>query len=440
MQYAVCFSSVLFLVSSALASDVWPQFRGPSGDGHAEGSNFPDTWSESKNIAWKTALPGRGWSSPVVADGVAWMTFATALSVSDVEKERIRSERLADSKIAEQMNIVGPVSMFAIGVDVESGKPAEPIPLIDVEQPDPIHSLNSFASPSPIIHKGNLICHFGRYGTVCLDINSRKIRWKKAFEVNHSVGPGSSPVLYDGVLVIPCDGTDTQFIVGLDVETGKQLWRANRPALTGDIGELHKAFATPLVVRHKGKTQVIAPSAQWFTSYDPRTGREHWRYRHGDGFSNVPVPVVKDGVAYLCTGFIRPELHAVRIDGSGNVTDSAELWRWDRQVPTMSSPIIVGDEIYFVADVGVLTCLNSYDGKQLWQKRFKGNFISSPLYADGKIYFFNREGETTVIHPGRQFDEVAVNLLSGEFLASPIGVGNALLVRSDAHLYKIQND
>ena len=136
--------------------------------------------------------------------------------------------------------------------------------------------------------------------------------------------------------------------------------------------------------------------------------------------------------------FTSPEISAVRIDGQGNVTSTHEVWRHKRQCPTMSSPLVVGGELYFVSDLGVLTCLDAASGEQLYQKRLKGNFSSSPLFADGKLYFCSREGETTVIRPGREYEELAVNLLSGQLMASPVALDGALLVRSDSHLYRIE--
>jgi outer membrane protein assembly factor BamB len=201
---------------------------------------------------------------------------------------------------------------------------------------------------------------------------------------------------------------------------------------------MHKAFATPLVVQRDGSDQAIVPGAQWFAAYDPRTGRELWRFRHGTGFSNVPAPVTHGDLAFLCTGFTKPELCAVRLGGSGDITDSHLAWRYSRQVPSMSSPLVVRDQLYFVSDQGVLTCLDVASGKQLWQERLKGNFSASPLYADGKVYISSRDGETTVFRPGSNYDEVAVNVLSGQLMASPVVLDNVLLLRSDTHLYRIQ--
>ena len=423
--------------SAAGAAEDWPQFRGPSGDGLSTAVNLPATWSETENIVWKTPVEGKGWSSPVVADGVAWLTSAVVTPVDEATREKIRQEKLANNPVANQMDIVGPVKLFVVGIDVATGKQVDRIDLFDVAEPDPIHSLNSYASPSPILRDGKLFCHFGKFGTACVDLASRKILWQRNLVIDHSVGPGSSPILWQDKLIIPCDGIDEQYVTALDASTGKTAWKTNRPPLTGDRGDSHKAFATPLAVTQNGKTQVIVPGAQWFVAYDPTSGDELWRFRHGDGFSNVPRPVVRGDLAYLCTGFMVPELCAVRIGGEQDVTDSHLAWRHKRQVPSMTSPIIVGDEVYFVSDQGVLSCLDASSGELLWQKRLTGNFSASPLFADGKLYFCSREGATTVLRPGKAYDELAINQLDGQLMASPAAIDGALLLRSDTHLYRV---
>jgi outer membrane protein assembly factor BamB len=422
---------------TAGAAEDWPQFRGPSGDGHSTAANLPATWSETENIVWKTPVEGKGWSSPVLADGVVWLTSAVVTPVDEATREKIRREKLANNPVANQMDIVGPVKLFVVGIDVATGKQVDRIELFDVAEPDPIHSLNSYASPSPIVRDGKLFCHFGKFGTACVDLASRKIVWKRNLVIDHSVGPGSSPVLWEDKLIIPCDGTDEQYVIALNAATGEAAWKAQRPPLEGSKGDMHKAFSTPLVVTQNGKTQVIAPGAQWFVAYDPVSGDELWRFRHGSGFSNVPRPVVRGDVAYLCTGFMVPELCAVRTSGEQDVTDSHLAWRHKRQVPSMTSPIVVGDEVYFVSDQGVLSCLDASSGELLWQKRLTGNFSASPLFADGKLYFCSREGATTVLRPGKEYNELAINQLDGQLMASPAAIDGALLLRSDTHLYRV---
>jgi outer membrane protein assembly factor BamB len=182
---------------------------------------------------------------------------------------------------------------------------------------------------------------------------------------------------------------------------------------------------------------VIIPGAQWVVAYDPADGHEIWRVRYGDGFSNVPRPVIANNLVCVCTGFMQPQLIAIRMDGAGDVTSSHVAWKILKSVPTMPSPVVVGEEIYFVTDQGVATCANAVSGEIVWTKRMGGNYSASPLASAGRIYFSNREGETTVIRPGKQYEELASNKLDGQHMASPAVFENSLLLRTNTHLYRI---
>ena len=226
-------------------------------------------------------------------------------------------------------------------------------------------------------------------------------------------------------------------MVALNKLTGEPAWKTKRPKMTGFIGDYHKAYSSPLIVSVNGRDQAVIPGAQWVVAYEPATGKEIWRVRHGDGFSNVPVPVMAGDLVCICTGFMQPQLIAIRTDGEGDVTKSHIAWKIPKQVPTMPSPIVVGEEIYYVTDQGVLSCANAANGETLWSKRISGNYSASPLLADGKLYFSNREGKTTVLRPGKEYDEVAVNTLDGQHMASPAVFDETLLLRTNTHLYRI---
>jgi hypothetical protein len=424
--------------SVGLAAD-WPQFRGPTGDGVAAGAKLPVTWSESDHVRWKVATPGRGWSSPVVADGKIWLTAAIERPIDADLREQLRKEKFAANPMKAELNIVGEISLRIVGVDAETGDVVVDRELLDVQLPQPVHSLNSYASPSPIWHNGRVYCHFGTFGTACYDIAADDVVWKTDLKLDHSVGPGSSPAFVAERLVIPCDGADQQYVAALDAETGAEVWKTPRPKMTGNNGDLHKAFSTPLVIKVAGKEQVVAAGAQWVVSYDPSDGREIWKVHHGAGFSTVPRPVYGHGMIYMSTGYTRPELWAIRVDGRGDVTQSHVTWKSNKQIPTMPSPLLVGKELYFVNDQGVASCLDALTGEPLWQKRIEGNYSSSPIAADGKIYFSNREGKTAVVRAGREFELLAENHLDGQIFASPAVVGDALILRTDAHLYRIEN-
>lgn len=425
------------LLTTAFSAGDWPQFRGPLGDGHSSATQLPTTWSETEHVAWKTAIPGRGWSSPVISDGLVWVTSAVEHQATEAELEQIKKERLAGNPMANQMTVVGSITLRAIAVDAETGMVRHDIKLLDVKNPQPVHSLNSYASPTPVIAEGRLVCHFGAYGTASVELATGKVLWTAQLTIDHSVGPGSSPIVFEDLVIIPCDGADKQFVSALDLFTGKVAWETPRPPMTGDKGDLHKAFSTPYLATIQGQPQAIIVGAQWVVGYEPRTGKELWRMNHGVGFSNVPRPVLGNGLIYICTGFMRPELLAIPENVRGEVTADKVVWKFNRQVPAQPSPILAGREIYFISDQGVATCLDALTGESLWTQRMAGNYSASPLAADGKLYFSNREGVTTVIKPGREYTELAANQLDGQLMASPAATDGRLYLRTDSHLYAI---
>ena len=436
MRIALCLSVVLLSGSISRAAE-WKQFRGPDGQGHANAKNLPETWSETEHVQWKTAIPGRGWSSPVFSGNTIWLTTAVEQTMTDEEMKKARATKLAFNPMAKEMSLVASVSLRAVSVDATTGKVLTDVELLSAKSPLPIHSLNSYASPTPILDGNLLLCHFGELGTAGLDTYTGKTLWKATLPSAHGVGAGSSPVVYGDLLIVPCDGTDQQYVVALNKLTGEQVWKTKRPKMTGFIGDYHKAYSSPLIVSASGRDQVVIPGAQWVVAYEPATGKEIWRVRHGEGFSNVPVPVMAGELVCICTGFMQPQLIAIRTDGEGDVTASHIAWKIPKQVPTMPSPIVVGDEIYYVTDQGVLSCANATNGEVIWSKRIAGNYSASPMLADGKLYFSNREGKTTVIRPGKEYDEIAVNTLDGQHMASPAVFDESLLLRTNTHLYRI---
>ncbi|MDB5343427.1 MAG: serine/threonine protein kinase afsK [Schlesneria sp.] len=435
-------SSLYFLyVCSALASvstaAEWKQFRGPDGQGHTNSKELPLKWSETENVHWKTPIPGRGWSSPVFDGDVVWMTTAVEDPLTGEALEKVQKNKQGDDPASKEVSLLSSVSLRAISVDVKTGNLLSDIELLNVATPPVIHTLNSYASPTPVLDGNLLLCHFGELGTACLDTYSGKVKWTKVLPSSHAVGAGSSPVIFGDLVICPCDGTDVQYVAALNKQTGELVWKTNRPKMSGQNGDFHKSYCTPLLVEVAGKNQVIIPGAQWVVAYDPVDGREIWRVRYGDGFSNVPRPVIANDLVCVCTGFMQPQLIGIRMDGEGDVTSSHVAWKIPKSVPTMPSPIVVGEEIYFITDQGVATCANAAKGATVWTKRLGGNYSASPLASEGRIYFSNREGETTVIQPGKKYEELASNKLDGQHMASPAVFENSLLLRTNTHLYRI---
>ena len=430
----------LYLVLAILAgvplrADEWPAWRGPDGSGHAaDARDLPVTWSESENIAWKTPLPGRGWSSPVIADGRIWMTTAIERSVSDEE----RAKRLEDVENAGSPGVGRGLSMRALCVDVATGRLLHDIELLAVDDPQPINSLNSYASPSPVLAAGRLYCHFGDHGTACVDTASAKVVWaNRELRLNHVNGPGSTPILQGDLLVVHCDGSDTQSIAALDTATGKVAWKTPRSGKLREDPDLKKAYATPLLIELDGQGLLVSPAADWLYGYDPKTGRELWRADYQVlGYSVVPKPVAAHGLVFMSTSFNTPEIVAWKLAGHDSPPSIA--WREKRGAPSMPSLLVVGDELYAVSDRGIASCFDARTGESRWTQRLGGNFSSSPVFADGRIYMSNQAGDTFVLRPGRTFELLATNRLDGQIMATPVPLDRAIYLRNERAIYRIE--
>ncbi len=396
---------------SSIQSRAWTQFRGPGGQGHAGEASVPISWSEKKNVVWKTALPGRGHSSPVVWGQQIWMTTASP-----------------DGQ-----------ALGALCCHRETGELIHRVTIFRPDHIEEIHPDNTYASPTPVIEAGRLYVDFGTYGAACLDTKTADILWtNQTLTIEHQGGPGSSPVLFQDRLIVHRDGADQQYVAALDKNTGRLLWKRKRSAPFRNNPITHRAFATPLLAEFDGDVQLISPAADQIHAYDPLTGKERWHVRY-IGFSTVPCPVAADGVTYFCTGFFKPRLMAVRMDGTGDVTNTHVLWSYRAQVPDTPSPILVDGFLYFVSNKGIATCLEAKTGKRVWVKRLGGNYSASPIYAGGHLYFCSEEGITRVLKPGKEPNILQTNRLHGTIMASPIAVDGALYIRTEQALYRIED-
>jgi outer membrane protein assembly factor BamB len=395
--------SRLNIGAAGRSGEDWPAFRGPDGQGHSTERGVPLEWSESRNIRWKTPVPGLGWSSPVVAGGRVWLTTAT--------RQRGASLRL-------------------LAFDVETGQPLVNTEVMRVSRSDPLNAKNSLASPTPIVEGDRVYVHFGADGTAALT-TAGDVVWKTRLSYESQHGNGGSPVVYEDLLILSCDGSDEAFVVALDKATGKVRWKTRRRQ------PWDQAYSTPLVIRVGNQDQVVSVGAYRSAAYDVQNGKEIWRVSYADGFSNVPRPVYGHGLVYIATGFQQPSLLAVRVDGTGDVTRTHVAWTLRRSAPLTPSPLLVGDELYVVSDGGIATCLDARSGEIRWQQRLNGSYSASPVFADGRIYFLSEEGVSTVIAPGGEFRRLATNSLDGATLASMAVSDGSIFIRTDTHLYRI---
>ncbi|MFM1942552.1 MAG: hypothetical protein RI897_1534 [Verrucomicrobiota bacterium] len=412
----------LFSASVGLLRAEWPEFRGPTGDGHSGETGLPLQWSESENVVWKTAIPYKGWCAPAVYDGRVWVSSATE----------------------------GGHDFYAIGLDAETGKILHNVHLFHSDDPEPLGngaSMNSYATPSSYIEQGRVYVHFGSFGTACLDTEDGEVLWKRDdLPCRHYRGASSSVVSHGDLIILTFDGADLQYHAALDKATGRTVWKTDRSVEWNDEdvqdpmvkdGDWRKAHSTPLIVNDRGRPLMLSAGAKAAYGYDPSTGRELWRVEYQD-WSTAPVPLYQDGVAYFVTGLRLKEMWAVRTDKEGILGDEDVLWKLKTHVGKYASPLLVDGLIYTAAEQSFVTCLDAATGETIWKERIGGSYAASPVYADGRLYFFSQEGTTTVIQPGREFKLLASSQLDDGFMASPAVADKAFFLRSKTHLYRIQ--
>jgi len=405
---SVFLSGLLILSTSNIKAD-WPEFRGSSHVGHAPDAKVPLEWSDRENIRWKVEVPGKAWSTPAVAGNRVYVTTA--------------AEKRSD------------LSLQARCYDLASGNLIWEREVSEVEDRK-IHQKNSHSSPSPIYENGRLYVHFGHNGTACVRASDGKILWKQTelpYKPVH--GNGGSPLLFEDRLIFSCDGAEDPFVVALDKNNGRVLWKTPRNV---EVSRTF-SFSTPLAIEVNGNSQIIAPGSGAVIAYDPREGDEIWRFRYGEGYSVVPRPVYKDGIIYVCSGFNQANLFAVKAGGHGDVTDTHLVWSEQKTIPKESSPILVGDLLFLNDDKGILTCFDAATGEVHYRERLdgKGGYSASPVYAGGHLYFHNGDGTTTVVKPGKDFEKVSENKLKEFGLSSFAVVDDGFIVRTEEHLWRI---
>ena len=428
-------SIYLFSATSKANVKSWPQWRGPDASGHAFEGKFPAEWSAKKNLIWKTSLPGRGHSSAVHENGLIWITTALETPASEKEKQ----ERLKANDGLSTVTVLSEVSLRALQVDPKTGKILQNIEVIRKKQPQWVHHLNSYASPSPVIEGNRLYLHFGAYGNACIDAVSGKIIWKnnqKELWVMHENGPGSSPIIWENLMIFHLDGSDKQSIVALFKDTGEIAWQSKRSGKMKENPQLQKSYSTPIVETLNGQPILISCGADWVYGYNPRNGAELWKINYGVlGFSNVARPIIGHGMFYISTCFMKAEIHAYKYEG---LEKPKLTWKMIKGAPKMPSPILVDKQLYVMNDGGILTCADAISGDVEWRERVGGEFSASPTYANGLLYFSDREGKTTVVKPGSELNIVAENKIDGTaHMASITPYENSFLLRSKKGLYRI---
>ena len=426
MQSFITLALVLLLSLCARArAENWPRFRGPNGQGHSSETGLPLHWSASSNVTWRTAIPGEGWSSPIVCEAKVFLTS----TFQNGAKCRV------------------------LCVDAKSGKILWDKHVLD-QQPRRKEGKNSYATPTPVTDGRNVFAVFGDGSVVALTMTGDVVWTNREVSFYSRHGLGASPILYENLVIMSYDGSnpvtaagnwpnvddnertgwqipwDKALVVALDTKTGKRVW-------TGKRGLSRIAHVTSFIAKVDGKDQLISGAGDFLGGFDPKTGERIWHiYAQGEGVT--PSPVLGDGMLFASSGFEKTTLRAVKLGGAkGNVTQTHIIWEQKKGVPTQPSPIYVKPYLYTISDGGIASCYKSENGDIVWQERVGGNFSASPVCADGRIYFLNEAGETTVIAAGPEFQVLAKNALGEKCQASMAISDGRLFIRSDKNLFCI---
>lgn len=401
------------LASAATATEAWPQFRGPTGQGIASGSG-PLKWGKDTGIAWKIPLAAQGWSSPVIADGKIVLTG---------------SRKDGETTI-----------LTAFALDVATGKKLWEVDLFKptAEETAALHGKNSLASSTPVIADGVVYVHFGHMGTAALRLDDGEVIWKKQVTYKPVHGNGGSPVIVGNLLVVNADAEIDPTIVAFDRKDGGIAWRTPREQKVRSTF----SFSTPLVVETNGRTEILSSGSGMIGAYAPEDGRLLWKVTYGEGYSVVPRPVVADGLAYVATGYNVPKLIAIRLgDATGDVTKTHIAWEATRRMPKTPSMIATNGQIIVLDDTGTLSSLDAKSGKPVWNEKLSGNFSSSPILSGDTLYAVTEDGVCYVVKISPDAAKIQFETdLAERTLASPVLLDGALYLRTEKHLWKITGE
>lgn len=427
------FLSIPLFFASGWAGD-WLYWRGPFANGTAIG-DAPLNWSDTENIAWKAEIPGRGHSSPVIASGRVFLTTAVPTSGA---LQSARAQQPGGGRGPGGGAAAGVEHRFVVmALDAATGKLVwERTAKVATPHEGYHQRYGSFASNSPVSDGRFVYAFFGSRGIYCYDLNGKLI-WEKQFapmRMRNQFGEGVAPVLAGDTLLLNFDQEENSHLLALDKRTGKQLWRVERDEVS--------SWSAPLVVEHEGQKQVIVSATNKVRAYDLGTGKLIWECA-GLGTNVIPAPVTMDGIVFVMSGHRNPNLMAIRLGRTGDLTGTdAVLWTNQRGNSYTASPVLHDGKLYFITDSGMLSCLDARTGKPYYQQQRLGkpyNFKASPVAANGKLYLATEEGDVVVVKLGEKFEVLAVNtLLEESFIASPAVVDGSIYLRGRNALYCIR--
>ena len=427
----LAFSSAGYTEEATATRDAhWPQWRGPRADGVTRNCDPPIEWSQSTNVKWKIPIPGEGSATPILwADKV--------FVVTAIETDRVATtppQADAEAKTEPPANFY---QYVVLCFDCSSGQQLWRQVACEQVPHEGKHYTNTFASASPTTDGKRLYVSFGSRGIYCYDLDGQLL-WTRDLgdmRTRYGWGEATSPVVRDDSVVINWDHEDQSFIEVLDAATGETKWKVDRDEPT--------SWATPLIVEHAGRTQVITNGTNRVRSYDLATGAVIWQCG-GQSVNAIPSPILAGETVFCMSGYRSSAALAIPLAATGDITDTDRvIWHHKQGTPYVPSPIIVDDSIYFTgSNTGILTCLDIRTGEPIFERQrlpeLKGVY-ASPVAANGRIYFTDRDGTTVVIQHGRELEVLAINKLAEPMDASPAIVGDQIFLRTASHLYCIQD-
>jgi outer membrane protein assembly factor BamB len=395
--------AVEMIADAGEAARYWARWRGPSGQGLVSGTGYPDKWSATENVRWKSPVPGSGNSSPIVWRDRVFVTTA----YDEGQRMSVLAYQRADGKLLWEAS-------------APAGRAGRS------------HQKNGYASATASTDGERIYVSLGARGLLAVTMDG-KVAWHQDLgPINNYHGPAGSALLYKDRLILYQDQQGGAFIAAFDARTGKQRWRTSRTASVG--------WGTPIALRVAGHDEIIVNSQGRVYGYDPDTGSELWHCA-GPTFEVIPTPVVGHGLVFCSSGRAGPTL-AIRPGGKGDVTNSHLAWSTPRGSPFVPSPLLHGGYLYMVNDMqSIATCFEATTGKTMWQERLgvakREGFSASPVVVDGKVFFTNDDGETFVLRAGPKFELLHVNHIGERTLASPALVDGRWYVRTDGNLIAI---
>lgn len=441
----VLLSFTLAIPQLLSASENWPQWRGPTGDGRSDSTGLPTTWGPEQNIVWKTELPSWSGSTPIIwGDYVFVMSPSKQLAAASAEPP---ADNKKGGKGGRPRRDPGGPDLLLLCLSKKDGSLRWQR---ELDRGNDTYMKQNSSSPSPVTDGKHVWATTGNGVVTCLDF-AGKVLWTKSLQKEYgnfglNWGYGSSPLLFNGNLIIEVlhgmKTDDPSYLVAIEGESGKVVWRKERP--TDAPREAPDSYTTPTLAQVNGQQQIVVAGGDYLTGHDPKTGTELWRAgglnpTQSGVWRTVNSPVVADGIIYI--GTRQKPVFAFKIGNSG-VTEKDLIWKWDEDGgPDVPTPVTDGKYYYMVADNGLLTCLDAKTGKVVYgpKRTGVGGIVdSSPLLADGKLYITNENATTVVLAAGPEYKELAKNELDGSFTMSSLAVsGKQLFLRTSTHLYCI---